>query len=143
MAMAKIKTDEERARLDQIFAEIEAVERGEPIPTAPTAKNTVEESEARKAANEKRIAGMDLKMLIGNVRTMQKDGAFRTKWERILSQVVVETYAPMATEINILRNFASAVSKRLEAAERSAKEQDNHHYYKIFAEQTRQLLEKL
>ena len=37
-------------------------------------------------------------------------------------------------ELNTLRNFATAVDIRLQKAEKAAKEQDNHHYYKIFAE---------
>jgi hypothetical protein len=47
------------------------------------------------------------------------------------------------TELNILRNFAQGVSYRLEKAERSAREQDNHHYYKIFADGVKTLLEAL
>ena len=37
----------------------------------------------------------------------------------------------------------SRVSQRLEKAERSAREQDNHHYYKIFADGVKTLLEAL
>lgn len=36
MAPAKIKTAEERERLDRIFAEVEAAERGESAPEADT-----------------------------------------------------------------------------------------------------------
>ena len=36
MAPAKIKTTEERERLDRIFAEVEAAERGESAPEADT-----------------------------------------------------------------------------------------------------------
>ena len=49
----------------------------------------------------------------------------------------------MNEEMNILRNFVQGVSARLEKAEKSAREQDNHHYYKIFAEGVKGLLEKI
>ena len=49
----------------------------------------------------------------------------------------------MNEEINILRNFANAVDNRLQKAEKAAKEQDNHHYYKIFAECVKTLLESI
>ena len=49
----------------------------------------------------------------------------------------------MNEELNILRNFANAVDNRLQKAEKSAREQDNHHYFKIFAEGVKTLLEKL
>lgn len=40
-------------------------------------------------------------------------------------------------------NCANGVSQRYEKADRSAREQDNHHYYKIFAECVKEMLEKL
>lgn len=77
-----------------------------------------------------------MKNIVGN-------GGFTTKWERILSQFILNNIAPMNEEINLLRNFAQGVSQRLEKAERSAREQDNHHYYKIFADGVKTLLEAL
>ena len=85
---------------------------------------------------------------------MLNDGVFKTKWERVLARVLVNVtdngvfieakeLASKNTELNALRNFATAVEIHLGKAETAAKAQDNHHYYKIFAEQTRQLLEKL
>lgn len=140
MAMAKIKTDEERRRLDEIFAQIEAEERGETVQPALTQEQV---SEANRNAKIDRIANLEIKEFLGNVKANIGIGAFTTKWEKIMSQFIVNTIAPMNTEINVLRNFAGAVSKRYEAAERSAREQDNHHYYKIFAESVKQLLENL
>lgn len=49
----------------------------------------------------------------------------------------------MNEEINILRNFANAVDNRLQKAEKAAKEQDNHHYYKIFAQGVKTLLNSI
>ena len=45
--------------------------------------------------------------------------------------------------LGVLRNFAQGVSQRLEKAERSAREQNNHHYYKIFADGVKTLLEEI
>ena len=46
-------------------------------------------------------------------------------------------------ELNRLSNFAMAVIQRLKNCERAAREQDNHHYYKVFADYVRKHLEKL
>lgn len=142
MALARIKTEEERARLDAIFAEIEAMERGEPLPVADS-RTPAQVSEDNRRAKIDRLANSDLKEFIGNVKSNIGNGAFTTKWEIILSRFIVNRLAPMNEELNILRNFADAVDIRLKKAEKSAREQDNHHYYKIFAEGVKQLLEKL
>ena len=142
MALARIKTEEERARLDAIFAEIEAMERGEPLPVADS-RTSAQVAEDNRMAKIDRLANADLKEFIGNVKANIGNGAFTTKWEIILSRFIVARLAPMNEELNILRHFADAVDIRLKKAEKSAMEQDNHHYYKIFAEGVKQLLEKL
>lgn len=140
MTLAKVKTDEERARLDVIFAEIEAEERGEPKPdTRPQA----EIDEDNRKAKIRRLSSLERKEFLGNVKSIVGNGGFTTKWEKILSQFILNNIAPMNEEINLLRNFANGVSQRLEKAERSAREQDNHHYYKIFADGVKTLLEAL
>lgn len=139
--MVKIKTAEEQARLDEIFAEIEAEERrmnGEPEPVTEAKRN-----ESNRVSNETRIANLDFKQLVGTVRSIKNANAFKTRWERILANVLLDRIAPMNEELNLLRNFANAVCNRLEKAEKSAKEQDNHHYYKIFAEGVKGLLEAI
>ena len=136
------KPDEERERLDQIFAEIEAEERGETLPKVDTRTQDEIDEDNRNAKIEK-LASVERKEFICNVKSMIGNNAFKTKWEKVLAQFIMNSMAPMNIEINLLRNFANAVSKHLESATRSAKEQDNHHYYKIFAESTRTLLEKL
>ena len=142
MALAKIKTAEERERLDRIFAEVEAAERGEtPEPVDTRTQEQIDEDNRR--AKIERLANLETKEFLGNVKANIGNGAFTTRWEKILSQFIVNQLAPMNDELNVLRNFAVAVGNRLEKAERSAKEQDNHHYYKIFAEQVKALLEKL
>lgn len=135
MALAKIKTEEERARLDAIFAEIETAERGEFEPKP-------EPAPARPKA-EQRLATLDCKEFVGNIRAMAKDGTFKTKWEKAMGKFILDTIAPMHAEINVLRNFATAVDQRLQKAEKSAREQDNHHYYKIFAEGVKTLLNSI
>lgn len=142
MPLAKIKTEEERARLDAIFAEIEAAERGELFEPEP-------QQDPQKSAKELRLESQDIKQIVGNAKCMLKDDAFKTKWERVLAKTLIKvTETPdelgkLHAELNMLRNFVNAVERRLENAESTAREQDNHHYYKIFAEGVKGLLEEI
>ena len=142
MTLAKIKTEEERARLDAIFAEIEAMEQSEEL--SVTDSRTQEQiDEDNRKAKINRIANADMKEFIGNVKANIGNGAFKTKWEQILSQFIITRLLPLNEELNILRNFANAVDIRLRKAEKTAKEQNNHHYYKIFADGVKELLDGL
>lgn len=142
MAIAKIKTAEERERLDRIFAEVEAAERGETLePVEYRTQQQIDEDNRR--AKIDRLANLELKEFIGNVKANIGNGAFTTRWEKILSQFIMDRLGPMNEELNVLRNFANAVDTRLQKAERNANEQDNHHYYKLFAEQVKSLLDKI
>jgi len=151
MALAKIKTEEERMRLDIIFAEIEA---DRVIDEAKKAANDSAVHEEVVTASERRLEQQTAACIAGNARIMLKDGAFKTKWERVLAKTLIrlmdenefierKELSAKNAELNLLRNFANAVEQRLEKAERSAREQDNHHYYKIFAEGVKELLEAL
>lgn len=142
MAPAKIKTDEELARLDRIFAEVEAAERGETLEPAET-RTQEQIDEDNRRAKIYRLSSLERKEFLGNVKSIAGNDGFKTKWERILSQFILNQLAPMNEEINILRNFANAVDNRLQKAEKAAKEQDNHHYYKIFAECVKTLLDSI
>ena len=142
MALAKIKTEEERARLDAIFAEIEAMEQSEELPVTDSRTQEQIDEDNRKAKIN-RIANADMKEFIGNVKANIGNGAFKTKWEQILSQFIITRLSPLNEELNILRNFANAVDTRLQKAEKTAKEQDNHHYHKIFADGVKELLDGL
>lgn len=142
MPLAKIKTEEERARLDAIFAELEAAERGDVLEPVDTRTQTEIDEENRKA-KILRLSSLERKEFLGNVKSIVGNGGFSTKWEKILSQFILNNLSPMNEEINLLRNFANGVSQRYEKAERSAREQDNHHYYKIFADGVKSLLEAL
>ena len=142
MALAKVKTAEEIARLDAIFAEVEAAERGETLEPAET-RTQEQIAEDNRKAKINRLSSLERKEFLGNVKSIAGNDGFKTKWERILSQFILNQLAPMNEEINILRNFANAVDNRLQKAEKAAKEQDNHHYYKIFAEGVKTLLESI
>lgn len=142
MPLAKIKTEEERARLDAIFAELEAAERGE-NPEPVDTRTQEQRDEENRRARINRLANLETREFIGNVKANIGNGAFTTRWEKILSQFIMDRIAPMNEELNTLRNFATAVDIRLHKAEKAAKEQDNHHYYKIFAECVKEMLEKL
>ncbi len=142
MAPAKIKTAEELARLDRIYAEVEAAERGE-IPQKADYRTPAQIDEDNRRAKIKRLANLETKEFIGNVKANIGNGAFTTRWEKILSQFIMDRIAPMNDELNTLRNFATSVDIRLQKAEKAAKEQDNHHYYKIFAEGVKTLLESI
>ena len=142
MAPAKIKTADELARLDRIFAEVESAERGETLEPAET-RTQEQIDEDNRRAKIKRLANLETKEFIGNVKANIGNGAFTTRWEKILSQFIMDRIAPMNEELNTLRNFATAVDIRLQKAEKAAKEQDNHHYYKIFAEGVKTLLNSI
>ena len=142
MATAKIKTDEERERLDRIFAEVEADERGDTMEPVDTRTQEQRDEDNRRAKID-RLANLEIKEFVGNVKSNIGNGAFTTRWEKILSQFIMDRLGPMNEELNVLRNFTKSVSTRLEKAERTAREQDNHHYYKIFAEQVKALLDKI
>lgn len=143
MPLAKINTEEERARLDAIFAEIEASERGELFEPEP-------QQDPHKSAKELRLENRPINEIVGDARRMTNCGGLHTRWERIFAKALVALYddkpkehGAINAELNILRNFVQGVSARLEKAEKSAREQDNHHYYKIFAEGVNGLLEKI
>lgn len=140
--MMKIKTEEEQKRLDAIFAEIDSSNFGD-------FEYSVQEVNEKAISAEERLESQSVKMIVGNAKNMLKDGAFKTKWERVLAKTLIKvTEQPselgaLHTELNVLRNFVQSVSRRLDNAISAAKEQDNHHYYKIFAEGVKGLLEKL
>ena len=137
--MINFKPEEERARLDQIFAEVEAAERGE-FDTQETQK---QDTCRQRTKAEERLAKLDCKEFIGNIKSLCNQEFFKTKWEKVMAKFIIDSIAPMHQEINVLRNFANSLDNHLQKAIKTAKEQDNHHYYKIFAESVKQLLEKI
>lgn len=144
-----------RERMERLLAEVEAElhpDRAQTV-TAPAVPQKVTD-ELNRIAREKRLRAQDHSQMVNNASQMLKANAFRTKWERVLAEKYVDLYnivlpkkeeslGYINTELNVLRNFATAVDLHLTRAERTAREQDNHHYYKIFAEIVRALLQKL
>ena len=141
--MTAIKTEEERARLDELYALVEAenaaaeAETEKPETTKPTKEKSTEPPSS----------------IAGNMRTLLREGNItkREKWIASNYITLYETHIPAMKdeislahrELNRLSNFAMAVIQRLENCERTAREQDNHHYYKIFADSVRKLAAKL
>jgi hypothetical protein len=81
MAPSKIKTAEERERLDRIFAEVEAAERGETM--EPVDMRTQEQiDEDNRKAKIDRLANLEIKEFVGNVKANIGNGAFTTRWEK-------------------------------------------------------------
>ena len=156
MAVA-IKTDEERARLDEIFAQVERELHPEIVSQEPQEQPRnpqVVTDRMNHVAKVERLVNQDHAQMYGNIQQLLKHYTFKTKWEEVLAKAYVNLYevvmprkdverGQLRQELEMLRNFASSVQNRLEAAERTAKEQDNHHYYKIFAEGVKTLLDKL
>ena len=134
--MTAIKTEEERARLDELYALVEA-ETEKPETTKPTKEKSTEPPSS----------------IAGTLRKLLREGNItkREKWIAINYITLYETHIPAMnaeislahSELNRLSNFAMAVIQRLENCERTAREQDNHHYYKIFADSVRKLAAKL
>lgn len=153
--MESTLVETKRERMERLFDEVEAElypERAQTV-TQPTVPQKVTD-ELNRIAKEKRLLAQDHIQMVSNAQQMLKINAFRTKWERVLAEKYVELYnivlpkkedhlGYINTELNVLRNFATAVDIHLTRAERTAREQDNHHYYKIFAETVRALLQKL
>lgn len=145
---AKIKTEFERARLDEIFAEIER-ERNVTV-----IENQKEHDDKRCEEKLKSKLRQNPSAIAGNARELIKENCFKTKREEFFATAYLNLYeneikksrkelSQAKTEINVLRNFANAVELKLENAIKTANEQDNHHYYKIFAESVKILLESL
>ena len=143
MALAKVKTEKERARLDAIFAEIEAMERGE-IPQKANSRTPAQVAEDNRKAKIDRLANLDLKAFIGNVKANIGNNAFNTKWENILSKFIVERMAPLNEELNILRHFALSVCNNHDHfAELVKKDPGNYNHYKSFFDRVAKLTEHL
>lgn len=158
--MVQIKTDDEMARLDEIFAQVEAELHPERAGlevdhqlSEPSVPQSVTDELNRKA-KEMRLMAQDHSQMVSNASQMLKMNAFKTRWERVLATKYIDLYnvilpqkeeklGNINVELNVLRNFSRAVELHLERAERSAREQDNHHYYKVFAGIVKALLEKL
>lgn len=152
---ANINKEEQRARLDEIFAQVEQelyyADHPEEKPQAKTQKETDAENFERSVSAQ---TNQSPEQIAGNIRQYIRDDCWKTKREKVLGLAYLKLYeeeiqsfkaqrGQIRAELECYRNFVKAVSTKLENAERTAKEQDNHHYYKIFAETVKGLLDKL
>lgn len=150
-----INKEEQRARLDEIFAQVEQelyyADHPEEKPQAKTQKETDAENCERSVSAQ---TNQSPEQIAGNIRQYIRDDCWKTKREKVLGLAYLKLYeeeiqslkaqrGQIRQELECYRNFVKAVSTRLENAERTAKEQDNHHYYKIFAETVKRLLDNL
>ncbi|MBQ0168111.1 MAG: hypothetical protein KBT02_13480 [Treponema sp.] len=153
--MAQINTDEERARLDEIFAQVEQelyyADHPEEKPQVKTQKETDAENFERSVSAQ---TNQSPEQIVGNIRQYIRNDCWKTKREKVLGLAYLKLYeeeiqsfkaqrGQIRAELECYRNFVKAVSTKLENAERTAKEQDNHHYYKIFADSVKKLIDNL
>ena len=161
--MTAIKTEEERARLDELYALVEAemdhsAGSGETPEKAEAGKgkepfdNTRSDEGVRRFKNS--FPDNPPKDVAVNVRCFIHNGLLVGRREKYLAAHYLKLYEDVfrgvmsekreiRCELNRLSFFATSVINRLENAERAAREQDNHHYYKIFADSVRKLADKL
>ena len=150
--MTAIKTEEERARLDELFALVEAemdhsAGSGEmPEETKKTQKKI--DYENRRARIE-RLSSQEPSEFIASVGDRIRTNAFKTDLEEILCRQYQNLFrlsnvpGYLKAEVNLYRQFVSGVIAELDRCTGLAKEQDNHNYYKVFADYVRKHLEKL
>ena len=148
MMPAAVNTDLERERLDEIFAQVEAELNGElPLPSERNAGTNANASDMARAKRKAETAAeREFPAVYGNVQGYIRDDVFKTRRERFLALAyakLYEAYASMKPEYELYKMFTVNVSTRLDAATRTAREQNNHHYFKIFADYVARLLEKM
>ena len=143
MALAKVKTAEEMARLDAIWAELEA-HKDELEEPKPDTRPQAEIDEENRKAKIRRLSSLERKEFLGNVKSIAGNDGFQDQVGKDSLAVYPEQHRADERRNQHLASIRDkAVSSRYEKAERSAREQDNHHYYKIFADGVKTLLEAL
>lgn len=150
--MTAIKTEEERARLDELYALVEAemdhsAGSGE-MPEEPKKTQKEIDYENRRARIE-RLSSQEPSEFIASVGDRIRTNAFKTDLEEILCRQYKNLFriskvpGYLKSEVNLYRQFVSGVIAELDRCTGLAKEQDNHNYYKVFADYVRKHLEKL
>lgn len=138
--MPKIDTEAERERLDRIFDEIAGKMPEEP-------KRTQKEiDEENRRARIDRLSSQEPSEFVASVGDRIRTKAFKTDWEEILCrqyQNLFRLSKVLNAEVNLYRHFVAGVIAELDRCAGLAKEQDNHHYYKVFADYVRKHMEKL
>ena len=150
--MTAIKTEEELARLDELYALVEAemdhsAGSGE-MPEEQKKTQKEIDYENRRARIE-RLSSQEPSEFIASVGDRIRTNAFKTDLEEILCRQYQNLFrlskvpGYLKAEVNLYRQFVSGVIAELDRCTGLAKEQDNHHYYKVFAEYVRKHLENL
>ena len=141
--MPKIDTEAERERMNRIFDEIAGN-----MPEEPR-KTQKESDEENRRARIERLSSQEPAEFIASVNDRIRTNAFKTDLEEILCLQYQNLFrlskvpGYLNAEVNVYRNFVAGVIAELDRCTGLAKEQDNHHYYKVFADYVRKHLEKL
>lgn len=155
--MPKIDTEAERERLDRIFDEIAGKMPEEPkkIPEEPRKmpeeprKTQKEIDYENRRARVDRLSSQEPSEFIASVHDRIRTNAFKTDLEEILCRQYQNLFklakvpGYLNAEVNLYRHFVEGVISELDRCTGLAKEHDNHHYYKVFADYVRKHLEKL
>lgn len=141
--MPKIDTEAERERLDRIFDEIAGKMPEEP-------KNTQKEIDfENRRARIDRLSSQEPAEFVASVDDRIRQKSFRTDAKEILCRQYQNLFrlskvpGYLNAEVNLYRHFVAGVIAELDRCTVLANEQDNHHYYKVFADYVRKHLEKL
>lgn len=141
--MAKIDRAAERERLDRIFDEIAGK-----MPEEPR-KTQKEIDEENRRARIDRLSSQEPAEFVAGVDDRIRTKAFKTDWEEILCRQYQKLFrlskipGYLNAEVTLYRHFVAGVISELDRCTGLAKEQDNHHFYKVFADYVRKHLEKL
>lgn len=141
--MPKIDTEAERERMNRIFDEIAGN-----MPEEPR-KTQKEIDEENRRARIDRLSSQEPAEFIANVNDRIRQKAFRTDAEEVLCRQFQNLFrlskvpGYLNAEVNLYRHFVAGVIAELDRCTGLAKEHDNHHYYKVFADYVRKLADKL
>ena len=141
--MPKIDTESERERLDRIFDEIAGKMPEE------TKKTQKEIDYENRRARIDRLSSQEPAEFIASVNDRIRKKSFRTDAEEVLCRQLQNLFrlskipGYLNAEVNLYRHFVAGVIAELDRCTGLAKEHDNHHYYKVFADYVRKHLEKL
>lgn len=141
--MPKIDMEAERERMNRIFDEIAGN-----MPEEPR-KTQKEIDEENRRARIDRLSSQEPAEFIAIVNDRIRTNAFKTDLEEILCRQYQNLFrlskvpGQLNAEVNLYRHFVAGVIAELDRCTGLAKEHDNHHYYKVFADYVRKHLEKL
>ena len=141
--MPKIDMESERERMNRIFDEIAGK-----MPEEPKKTQKEIDYENRRARVD-RLSSQEPSEFIASVEDRIRTKAFKTDFEEILCRQYQNLFrlskvpGYLNAEVNLYRHFVAGVIAELDRCTGLAKEHDNHHYYKVFADYVRKHLEKL